>query len=703
MSQHPETRTEASAPVTQSKLLQMRPVDLPSELSRLREENRRLKEELDRVLISRSWRMTAPLRVVRLMVRGEWGAVRQSCIWGVKKCYYKIPVSLRARAGQRYRQVWGYFSTRGYSRMNQPAVQAIVDRRNALAQGSLRGPVVAQKPTEWPEIDISVVCYNSRKWLDGFMKSLSAQSYPLDRIHLYFVDNGSSDDTVAILEGIKAEWRKAFASLEILNRPNKGFGAGHNAGIQAGRSSYCLVTNADLTFDQESLTRIVATACSDGAEVACWELRQKPYEHPKFYDPVTGETNWCSHACVLLRRTAFEAIGGYDENIFMYGEDVELSYRLRQHGFRLRYCPEAVVWHYTYEHENQVKPLQFTGSIFANLYLRLKYGTWGDIASIAILLLKLWETPEVYPGSRKDLVKSLKRLRELAPGTLRQRKKSAALFPFHQWDYELARHGAFVAASEESDERPLVSIITRTYRGRATYLRQAILSVYRQTYPRIEHIIVEDGGETLRGLVEELGKELGTTINYLALGKVGRSVTGNAGLAAARGEFVLFLDDDDLLFSDHVEFLIKAMQDNPGAAAAYSLAWEVPTDASRIADGSYTERAPILHRAMQQPFDHEVLREYNYIPIQSIMFRRELYLERGGFEEDLEALEDWNLWNRYAVGYRFVYVPKVTSLYRTPADPAVAKQRSQVLRDAYESVLARNASAVQMIENSLHG
>src|SRR5690606_29304492 len=163
---------------------------------------------------------------------------------------------------------------------------------------------------------------------------LMTQDYPLVRIHLTFVDHGSRDGTVAELEAQAVQHRNRFASFNIIQQSNLGFGAGHDRAIRTGSAPYCLVTNIDLEFRPDSLTTVVATAINDDAQqVACWELRQIPYEHPKYYDPVTLETNWCSHACVLLRRSAYEQVGGYDDRIFMYAEDVELSYRFRSYGY----------------------------------------------------------------------------------------------------------------------------------------------------------------------------------------------------------------------------------------------------------------------------------------------------------------------------------------------------------------------------------
>jgi len=686
-------QTEEPVPLTEIAALRQ-------ENAKLRCENAVLKARLAEMIASPSWRVTVPLRFAQRLARGDWRAARKSIGIGLRICYHKLPLPLREKVAVGRTRILKYIRSIGHSPVNQAAVQAIVERRCAFARGFSGQSIFPPAPAEWPFIDITVVCFNSRKWIDGFIRSLIGQAYPHDRVHVRFVDHGSIDGTMDALTEIKDREGHRFASFEIFTQENRGFGAGHNTGIRAGTSPYCLVTNADLTFERDSLIRVVSRACADEADVACWELRQKPYEHPKFYDPITGETNWNAHACVLLRRSAFEIVGGYDENIFMYGEDVELSYRLRRHGFRLRYCPEAVVWHFTYEHEGQIKPLQFTGSIFANLYLRLKFGTWRDIAVIPYLCTRLLLAREVYPGSRKDLVTSLKRLIGIAPDALRQRRGSTALFPFHRWDYDLAREGAFVEAPKEGTRKPLVSVVTRTYCGRETYLVQCILSVMSQTYSPIEHVIVEDGGDAMRDVVERMSRATDANLRYFPLAKVGRSAAGNAGLAAATGEFVLFLDDDDLIFADHIETLVEALALNPDAAAAYSLAWEVPTDASRLADGSYVELEPVFNRAMQRPFDLGVLREFNYIPIQAILFQRKLYLERGGFEEDLDALEDWNLWNRYAVGNRFAYVPKVTSLYRVPADPRIAEKRAEIFRAAYEPVLTRTKEMVCRLENA---
>ena len=76
-----------------------------------------------------------------------------------------------------------------------------------------------------------------------------------------------------------------------------------------------------------------------------------------------------------------------------------------------------------------------------------------------------------------------------------------------------------------------------------------------------------------------------------------------------------------------------------------------------------------------------------------MLFRRELYSLHGGFDESLDALEDWDLWIRYSSSGSFATVPKTTSGYRVPADPETAVTRQTHLDDAYAKVYSKHADA----------
>ncbi|MFJ5285027.1 glycosyltransferase family 2 protein [Pseudomonas sp. NPDC088429] len=610
----------------------------------------------------------------------------------LRPLYQKFPIlaSIRVRVGLLSKSIRTRVFSVIYSKDNAQAIQSLSDRRFSHVASNI---IV----DELPVIDVSIVTYNSEKWVEGFFESLRSQDYPCTKLNIFIVDNGSSDNTIQALERWRAALVNVVAGFKVDRGQNVGFGAGHNLAITQGRAEFFLVTNIDIHFSPTSIMKVVSNALSEsGDKVASWELRQAPYEHPKYYDPVTLETNWSSHACVLIKRAAYFRVGGYEHQIFMYGEDVELSYRFRSYGYLLKYCPSAIVYHYTYEHENQVKPLQYVGSTLANGYIRLRYGRLLDKIGGATLMFLLLLRPQVYPGSRQDVLASFRKLINKMSHFLKGKgPENAVCFPFRGFDYELIREGAFWPIGDQFSDLPLITIVTRTYQKRDEYLRQSIISVLNQTYPNIELVVVEDGGSSMKSLVENFSALNRCSIRFYGMDKVGRSVTGNYGLEMARGKYCMFLDDDDLLFSDHVEVLVSALSKNENAVAAYSLAMEVGT-VSNGEGGRYLETSHETHPVFKQAFDYDVLLDHNYIPIQSLLFNRELYLARGGFETDMSNLEDWNLWLRYAYKNSFCYVPKTTSLFRTPADPDVRINRHKLLHHAYLD--ARNR-AIKSCEN----
>jgi hypothetical protein len=91
----------------------------------------------------------------------------------------------------------------------------------------------------------------------------------------------------------------------------------------------------------------------------------------------------------------------------------------------------------------------------------------------------------------------------------------------------------------------------------------------------------------------------------------------------------------------------------------------------------------------RHPFDRLTLWHHNFLPIQAVLFHRRLYERHGGFAEDMDQLEDWNLWTRYTLEDDFVMVEKTTSKYRVPAEASVAAERQALLDRAYADALER--------------
>ncbi len=613
------------------------------------EEVVKLNATIKRIYSSYSWRLTRPLRSL---------AIRK------KYCQWKIDTTSR-------------FEAISNSADNLLALQALTIRR-FNKQAWLN--VINVASVDWPEIDVSVVTHNSSRWIRPFVTSLVAQRYPLSKIHLRIVDNGSKDDTVFQLDELLTEMGSNFASIRIIQQTNLGFGAGHDRAIKEGNSEYCLVSHPDLEFEPSALYNIVRLALSDkDGEVASWELRQIPYENTKYYDPITLETNWSSHACILIRRSAYIKVGGYDPYIFMCAEDVELSYRFRSYGYVLKYIPIAVVKHFAYEGTRKISPLQFFGSVLGNIYIRLRYGKTSDRFAGLLLYVVCIYSSSPFKGSKTFLLKNTFKLFAQYAHFLRGKGPALAYFPLRKVEYDLAREGACWEIQPRPAVTPLVTVITRTYLGRDMFLEQAIQSVFNQTHQAIELIVVEDGGESQQTLVTSLSERTistGCRVRFLSNGKLGRSAAGNAALSEAQGRFIMFLDDDDLLFPDHIETLVSVLSRDAKLAAAYSLAFEVHTNVNSIIS-AYTEYSLSVPAYLQQKWDYQVLQRRNFIPIQSLLFKRELYEKRGGFDTELDQMEDWNLWLRYGYANQFAYIPKTTSMFRVPAD-----DRSRHIRHA---------------------
>jgi glycosyltransferase involved in cell wall biosynthesis len=239
---------------------------------------------------------------------------------------------------------------------------------------------------------------------------------------------------------------------------------------------------------------------------------------------------------------------------------------------------------------------------------------------------------------------------------------------------------------------PLVSILIRTV-DRGAWLEQTLATVANQTWRNVEAVVIEDGPARSAAIVDRFRDRL--NVRYRATGtKMGRARAGNIALAEARGEWLNFLDDDDLLFADHVEVLVDTVQRH-GTMGAYGLAWETPTriidrDAARYEELSY-------HTRHRHPFDRLALWHHNIFPIQAVLFHRSLYERHGGLTEDMEQLEDWNLWTRYTLEDDFVLVEKTTSKYRVPASVREAAARQTLLDRAYHDAVERQKTMRMLV------
>lgn len=222
-----------------------------------------------------------------------------------------------------------------------------------------------------PKVSVVTVSYNTREDLLRSLACLETVALPLETI---VVDNASSD-------GSAEAARRRFPAARVIENPeNLGFSRANNRGLREARAPYVLLLNSDAEvrpgavetlaalLDGRSEVGIVGprTLSTDGTVQVCFGPALTPLGEWRQRRLVRGvrarrpaalaraeqlgrsehEPVWVSGACMMARRAALEAVGGFDEGFFLYEEDVDLCVRVRAAGWRILYAPRAEIVHH---------------------------------------------------------------------------------------------------------------------------------------------------------------------------------------------------------------------------------------------------------------------------------------------------------------------------------------------------------------------
>jgi glycosyltransferase involved in cell wall biosynthesis len=200
---------------------------------------------------------------------------------------------------------------------------------------------------------------------------------------------------------------------------------------------------------------------------------------------------------------------------------------------------------------------------------------------------------------------------------------------------------------------PSISVIIPAYNAEKT-IKETIQSVLNQTWQDFELLIINDGSQD--ATLEVIESIQDPRIKIFSYPNAGSSASRNRGIAIAKGEYISFIDADDLWTADKLEAQYKALQENSQAAVAYS--WTDHIDES----GQFLRSGP------QQSFTGDV---YARLLLEDFigngsnpLIRAQAFAEVGDFDESLAHSEDWDLWLRLAARYHFVAVPSPQILYR---------------------------------------
>jgi len=217
------------------------------------------------------------------------------------------------------------------------------------------------------DVSVVVVTWNALPYVEQCLESVRGED-------VVVVDNGSKDGTVALV-------RERFPEVRLIEQENKGMGGGNNAGMRAADGRYFLLLNSDAWVVDDGLAQLVAFADAhpeaavvgpkllntDGTlqrsargEPTLWRLateylairklaphsgRLNPLYRGDFDHDRVAEVDWLSGSALLVRREAADAVGLFDEDFFMFSEEVDWMTRFRRAGWKVLFYPDAEVVH----------------------------------------------------------------------------------------------------------------------------------------------------------------------------------------------------------------------------------------------------------------------------------------------------------------------------------------------------------------------
>lgn len=215
-------------------------------------------------------------------------------------------------------------------------------------------------------VGVVTVTYNSGDVIDGFMRSVLSQEH--ESLLLFIIDNASSDETLQHVRHFQDPRIRVIES-----GANVGFAAGCNTGMKAALAEGCshvLIINNDTTFDPTLISRLLQSESELGADLTTPKIYR--FDEPRRiwaaggrFQPLRGfasvhlgeevidagqydeprSVEFAPGCCLLIRRSAIERVGYFDERYFVYTEDADYCWRAKRLGLQIWYAPTASLLH----------------------------------------------------------------------------------------------------------------------------------------------------------------------------------------------------------------------------------------------------------------------------------------------------------------------------------------------------------------------
>ena len=241
----------------------------------------------------------------------------------------------------------------------------------------------------------------------------------------------------------------------------------------------------------------------------------------------------------------------------------------------------------------------------------------------------------------------------------------------------------------ETSHSPRVSVVIPTHNN-GEYLESALESVYQQTYAAYEIIVVDDASSDD---TPERMERHAERIRYLRQSHAGSAVARNRGILCASGDYIAFLDSDDLWMPEKLERQMSIAAGHPQSVLIYC-------DFHRSEQLDSVLTSGLAGRKhWKGGSEFQSLLRQNFLHTSSVVVRREALAASGIFDPKLINAQDWDLWIRLAASGEFQFVDEVLSFYRLHATQSVRTTKyARNLIFADEMVLARWRGDGQTLE-----
>jgi GT2 family glycosyltransferase len=320
------------------------------------------------------------------------------------------------RGGQ---EVKGWeFGVTTRAREPKPALSAL---NTAFADAPLA------KQTDWPKISVVVCTHNGSHTLAECLQGLQCLDYP--NYETIVVDDGSTDDVALIA--------RSFSSVRLIQTENRGLSRARNTGMEAATGEIIAYIDDDAWPDPQWLkylaTLLIDTQHAgvggpnlappgDGFRAECVAHAPGGPNHVLITDTLAEHVPGCNMA---FRKSALQAIGGFDAQFRIAGDDVDLCWRLQKQGMTIGFSPAAIVWHhrrsrfraYWKQQLNYGRAEAMLESKWPEKYNAMGNPTWcGRLYSKGVLQVLGWKGARIYHGTWGSAL--FQSVYHVAPGVL---------------------------------------------------------------------------------------------------------------------------------------------------------------------------------------------------------------------------------------------------------------------------------------------